>query len=116
MTCGRYVALMIASTAMFGAKNNTPPTLDPNQIGSTDQPEIRSGDKGSGVARAQILLARAHFSCGQIDGDFGTNLGKTVAAFQEDRKLPVSGNVDAATWAALNQDQAPVLVPYVIAD
>ena len=50
--------------------------------------------------RAQILLARAHFSCGEIDADFGTNLDKTVRAFQGDRKLPVTGVVDPATWAA----------------
>ena len=90
--------------------------MDPNQIGSSGQTEIHLGDKGSGVVRAQILLARAHFSCGQIDGSFGTNLQKTVSAFQGERQIPTSGNVDAATWAALNQDLAPLLVPYTITD
>ena len=59
------------------------------------------------MLRAQILLDRAHFSCGEIDGEFGTNLEKTVAAFQQERQLPGSRTVDAATWAALNADQAP---------
>ena len=108
------LVLVISSTLLFGAKQNAPLTLDPNQIGSTNQPDLHQGDKGSGVARAQILLARAHFSCGQIDGDFGTNLGKTVAAFQGERKLPVSGAVDAGTWAALNADRAPLLIHYTI--
>jgi lipoprotein-anchoring transpeptidase ErfK/SrfK len=68
------------------------------------------------VVRAQILLARAHFSCGQIDGDFGTNFEKTVAAFQGERHLPASGAVDSATRAALSADRAPTLIQYVTAD
>jgi lipoprotein-anchoring transpeptidase ErfK/SrfK len=106
----------MASTLLFAAKKNAPVSFDPDQIGSTNQPELRQGDKGSGVARAQILLARAHFSCGQIDGDFGTNLEKTVAAYQGERHLPVSGALDSATWAALNADRAPLLIHYIVSE
>jgi lipoprotein-anchoring transpeptidase ErfK/SrfK len=88
--------------------------IDAKQISSANQPELSQGSKGSGVVRAQILLARAHFSCGQIDGNFGTNLQKTVAAFQGERQLPAGGSLDSATWAVLNQDRAPLLTPYVI--
>ena len=66
------------------------------------------------LVRAQILLDRAHFSCGQIDGFAGTNLQKTVAAFQGERQLPVNGALDDATWAVLNGDTAPVQIPYTI--
>ncbi len=111
-----WLGLAVASTVLFGAKNNAPLTIDPNQIGSTNQPELHSGDKGSGVVRAQILLARSHFSCGQIDGNFGTNLEKTAMAFQQERKLPVTGNVDSATWASLNADRAPLLISYTISE
>ena len=76
-------------------------------INSPNQADIKPGDKGSAVVRAQILLDRAHFSCGEIDGEFGSNLEKTVAAFQQARQLQPSRSVDAATWAALNADQAP---------
>jgi len=71
--------------------------------------------KGSAVVRAQILLDRAHFSCGEIDGNYGSNLEKTVAAFQRARNLPVNGAVGPETWAALNADQAPALLSYMIA-
>src|SRR5262245_38061115 len=87
-----------------------PVTYDAAAINSAEQADIKQGDKGSGVVRAQILLARAHFSSGEIDGSFGTNLRRAVGAFQENRQLPVSGNVDAATWNALNADAAPVLI------
>lgn len=91
-----------------------PVRFDADAINSPDQPPIHAGARGSAVLRAQILLNRAHFSCGQIDGDFGSNLQKTVAAFQDDRQLPASGAVDAATWELLNRDQAPALISYTV--
>jgi peptidoglycan hydrolase-like protein with peptidoglycan-binding domain len=72
------------------------------------------GAKGAGVVRAQILLARAHFSCGEIDGIFGSNFQKAVRTFQGERKFPVTGVLDAATWDALNTDAAPVLINYTL--
>jgi lipoprotein-anchoring transpeptidase ErfK/SrfK len=90
------------------------PRFDPAEINTPEQPALHPGDKGSAVLRAQILLDRAHFSCGEIDGDFGDNLAKTVAAFQHERQLPSAGGVDAATWNALNDDQAPPLTQYTI--
>lgn len=63
----------------------------------------------SAVLRAQILLARAHFSCGEIDARFGASLRGAIADFQASRGLPASGIVDAATWKALNTDTAPAL-------
>jgi lipoprotein-anchoring transpeptidase ErfK/SrfK len=83
-------------------------------VNNVIQSPLVRGSGGSGVARVQILLSRAHFSCGEIDGDFGSNLQKTVAAFQAERKLPATGDVDDATWAALNADQSPALEPYTI--
>jgi lipoprotein-anchoring transpeptidase ErfK/SrfK len=83
-------------------------------VNSGTQPEIRVGAKGSAVVRAQILLDRAHFSCGEIDGEFGSNLEKAVTAFQHDRRLPDSGAVDEPTWNALNAGRAPALMTYTI--
>ncbi|PWU06831.1 MAG: murein L,D-transpeptidase [Terriglobia bacterium] len=83
-------------------------------ISSSEQPTLQPGDRGSGVVRAQILLARAHFSCGEIDGNFGSNLQRAVAAYQRDRGLPVTGVVDGPTWSGLNADQAPMLMAYTI--
>ncbi len=91
-------------------------SFDPNLINSAEKTtDLRAPAKGALVVRAQILLDRAHFSCGEIDGDFGTNLQKTVSAFQSARSLAVNGVVGAETWSALNQDQAPALVSYTIA-
>jgi lipoprotein-anchoring transpeptidase ErfK/SrfK len=67
-----------------------------------------------GVLRAQVLLLRARYSTGEIDGLAGMNMTKAVRAFQASRDLPVSGTLDAATWAALNEDTAPALMQYTL--
>jgi lipoprotein-anchoring transpeptidase ErfK/SrfK len=92
-----------------------PAVLFVDEINQPAQPEISLDAKGPAVVRAEVLLGRAHFSPGEIDGEFGSNLEKTVRAFQGERGLPVTGVVDAATWAALNADTAPVITQATIA-
>jgi lipoprotein-anchoring transpeptidase ErfK/SrfK len=66
------------------------------------------------VIHAQILLSRANFSTGEIDGAAGANFRQAVKGFQTAHDLRVTGHVDRATWTALNADQAPALISYTI--
>ena len=111
----KRAVITFAASLVVQAYAATPPSpLDPNAVNNPQQPQIAVGAKGVAVLRAQVLLDRAHFSCGEIDGEFGSNLEKTVRAFQGEHGLPVTGIVDAATWNALNADSAPAITTATI--
>jgi len=66
------------------------------------------------LLRAQVLLDRLHFSPGEIDGAYGSNMRQALSSFQKSRSLEASGKLDEATWNALNQDTTPTLTAYVL--
>ncbi len=109
-----FILAGIPLACLAGTTAEKVPPMDAAAINAVQTEPIAIGAKGAAVVRAQILLSRAHFSCGQIDGDFGTNLQKTVTAYQQNHNLPADGQVNAQTWAALNADTAPAVVSYTI--
>lgn len=74
-------------------------------------PVLREGDESDAVRCAQRLLLARGYPCGGSwswiyqrelpDGEFGPKTASSVRQFQTDKKLPETGKIDSATWAAL---------------
>ena len=119
--CLASMALAPAALAAAPAKSKTakpapaaPLTAD--SVNAAVPPEAGAKADPAATLRAQILLDRAHFASGEIDGAMGSNLRTALAGFQRQRGLPASGTLDAASWAALVADSAPALVAYTITE
>jgi lipoprotein-anchoring transpeptidase ErfK/SrfK len=81
--------------------------LEASKINNPDtRDSVGPHSEGEAVVRAAILLSRLKFSPGEITSNYNDNLAKAIAAFQSVSGLSEMGAVDAATWTALNADQA----------
>ena len=89
-------------------------SLAPDDINSA---EFNGGKNSEAVnMKAEVLLDRAHFSPGVIDGHRGENFSNALRAYQDQNGLKANGQLDTATWEKLTQDSEPVAIEYTITD
>lgn len=110
-----------ANTAANTPNANSDPGINPEPPPAGDNPTEAAAPQNArfdaGMARIQVLLDRAHFSPGVIDGYDGSNVRKAVSAYQEANNLPVTGLADDALLTRLEQaDSAPALVTYTLTE
>jgi lipoprotein-anchoring transpeptidase ErfK/SrfK len=67
------------------------------------------------ILEAQIALARLGISAGCIDGAMGENMRRALLAWQIHNHLPVSGEFDAETKAALSVEE-PLFITYIVTE
>lgn len=105
---------MTASGPAGAAPRATIPKLDIETINGA-QPGAPAGQSIDALAiRTAILLDRAGFSPGAIDGRWGENLRKAVSAYQGSQSLRSTGQLEADTWTKLSADAAPALTEHPI--
>jgi lipoprotein-anchoring transpeptidase ErfK/SrfK len=79
--------------------------------------KLPAHDKISAIAvKVQVLLDRAHFSPGEIDGKLGENVEKALRAFTESQGLPAGKVLTPEIFNKLAADQRPVLIEYSLTD
>ena len=105
-----HAALLLALAAPFAAFAQNSPLLGANDAQMAG--DLKDDANAAARLRAQVLLDRAHFGTGEIDGRWGSNTVRAIAAFQRSRDLEPTGTMDEATWRALTADASPVLVEY----
>jgi lipoprotein-anchoring transpeptidase ErfK/SrfK len=77
--------------------------------------EVRSFRNVHNILDAQIALARKGISVGPIDGANGVNMRRALLAWQVHNNLPVSGELDAESKAALLVEE-PLFIQYTVSD
>lgn len=102
------VAICMASVAVLAAQA-TVPQRGSQERGAQKQPETPAIDP---TLEIQILLDRAGFSPGEIDGVNGANTRRAIAAFESAHRIAASDR--AAMLQALSRGAADVLAPYTI--
>jgi lipoprotein-anchoring transpeptidase ErfK/SrfK len=110
---GLGLILALAVPVAHGAE------LTPAAINSAELSGRKSISRGEPTAvgiRLQVLLERAHFSPGEIDGKFGENAKKALRAYAEAQQLASSDALTDEVWKKLTTDNAAVLTNYTITE
>lgn len=92
--------------------------LEPDAVNSAEPSrKPLSADRPTPVGiRLQVLLDRAHFSPGEIDGKFGENAKKALRAYAEAQLLPSAGSLTDDVWKRLTADPRAALMRYTIVE
>jgi lipoprotein-anchoring transpeptidase ErfK/SrfK len=105
--------LALGTTAAYGSQR-----LDPQAVEkATFSKELAADDHASPLLiKVEVLLDRAHFSPGEIDGRFGENVSKALAAYANMHGLPHRRRLTKELVSSLSADPRPILTQYVLAE
>jgi lipoprotein-anchoring transpeptidase ErfK/SrfK len=95
-------ATLIPTTAVRGATTlHDGVAISAAAVNAEPTTEALARNDAPAVLRAQILLDRAHFSSGVLNGQTSDNLTTAVTFFQQTNGLAPTGQLDSLTYATL---------------
>jgi lipoprotein-anchoring transpeptidase ErfK/SrfK len=114
----RSALVIVATLGCAGSAGAAPLAssgLSLDEVNRADFASKPAEETGPVVLKAQVLLDRARFSPGVVDGRMGENVERAIAAFEAAEGLHVDGRLDGEVWARLTaRSPAPPLVEYRI--
>lgn len=99
------IALAGLAGAAYAQQSASPQGAAPAE--ATQTPQQNASTLNPEILHAQVLLDRAGFSPGPIDGKTGISFEDAIVNFQRSRGLEVTKRLDTPTRQALLQDKAP---------
>jgi len=90
--------------------------VSPQAVNTSPSAAMLRSEAGPVIARVQILLDRAHFSPGVIDGRANKNTALAIRWFQKSRGLAATSITDSETYARLLADagSAPAVIQITV--
>lgn len=101
----KLVAALLCSLAVAAVAPFASAAVAQNETGQS--PQRHDGGIDGTIFHAQVLMDRAGFAPGVIDGKKGMSFEEAVKGFQTSRGLKVTGVLDTPTRRALLNDKAP---------
>jgi|SRR5271165_279457 len=106
MKCKSKICSLLAATAVLAT--------GPHVAIASEYAMARMSSVGISELDLQVLLDRAGFSPGEIDGDGGSNRGKALTAFREARGIPAGARGRKLLLAALGAGDIDPIVAHTI--
>ena len=103
-----WLAAPAAAASLDAAAVNEAKWRDTKQAEGTIDPAI---------VKAQVLLGRARYSPGEIDGKLGENVRKAISAFAAAQRIGASDGLNAEVWQKLTAgSDKPVLKQHTLSE